>query len=79
MRGLLELLAWDREARCELVRVELGVAALTTGGQHVREERLKDAEALGGNRADGALAAVGGVVDATLACEQGRIAVVGLP
>ena len=55
---LLQLLSRDVEARRQLVRVQLGVAALAAGGEQIGEERLQDGEAL---RGDGRRRALGGV------------------
>ncbi len=43
---VLQLLARDREARRQLVGVELGVPAFAAGREQVREQRLQHAEAL---------------------------------
>ena len=56
---VLQLLARDREPRGEIVGVEAGVAVLAAGGEDVREQRLEHAEALGRDRPDGAVAAIG--------------------
>ena len=75
---ILELFARNVEAGRELVRVELGLAALAARVEEVGEQRLQDAEPLRGDRRCGALGAVGGARHGFHARELRRLALVRL-
>ena len=75
---VLELLGGDREAVRELGSVEVGVAAVTTGGEQVGEQRLQQPEPLRCDRAGWPLGGVRPSIGSPFAPGRGWRALVRL-